>query len=87
MFDLVANQEIEKLRKALVQYMTLLEAVCCVLVVRGLATKEELEQIQAIATSKIDQLAAEQRDQKLAAMSPVEKAIFEATGLDLSRSE
>ena len=90
MFDFIASQNIEHLRKAVVDLTATAATNAQMLVEKDVCTEEEWTATKARVLAHMDQMGAAHREEKLAkleAMSPVARAMYEAVGLDLSKPE
>jgi hypothetical protein len=90
MFDFMASQDIERLRRAMLDLTATASANVMILVEKGICTEEEWLATKTRIVAQMDQAMAAAREEKLAkleSLSPVAKALYEATGLDLSKPE
>jgi hypothetical protein len=88
MLDLALAQDFERLRRAVLDLTASVATQGQILVEKGICTVEEYETTKLRVEAYLDQQLAESRDKKLSeleAMNPVAKALYEATGLDLSK--
>lgn len=90
MFDFMASQDIERLRGALLDLTATASANTMILVEKGICTEEEWLTTKTRIVAQMDQAMARVREEKLAkleTLSPVARAVYEATGMDLSKPE
>lgn len=84
MFDLISEQRIIQQEHALREIAVNVVALLQIVGEKGIATTEELERAKMMALSALDQAAADAREATLARMTPVQRVVYESTGLDLT---
>jgi len=84
MLDLISEQRFIQQEHALREIAVNVVALLQIVGEKGIATTDELERAKMMALSALDQAAADSREAMLARMTPVQRVVYESTGLDLT---
>lgn len=90
MFDFMASQDIERLRRVVLDLTATATANALILVEKGICTEGEWGAAKVRSVAMMDQeiaRAGEEKMAKLEAIGPVARAMYEATGIDLTKRE